>query len=305
MKKLLSFIAILSMTSIALVSCEDEFDYYTTTEETDGAGGTGGTGGTGGNGGNGGNGTTSGNGFGDGTCFVSKQYLDGELSAEYFYDSLYIQMDSMHLYMPLIGTLIRHIYNYDGGVLVSMDQISDLGSGMGSTAHTVFTYDSQNRLDNALTTMDQMGIASELNQDYIYDPAVSCGIIGMNGTQVQMGMTTTFNWDIEYLDNNCSYLKTIYQAGQLSGTEKLNMVAVPDLNISPATPEAFLIMSNVYALPTSWEAVTFDGLGNSMQIDHEFEYTYDADGNISEITSIMTTDGQNQTYVNSYTYVCP
>ncbi len=293
MKKLIAALMVFSFSGAFLTSCEDDFDYYSTVSDNNG----GGDDNTGGNGGNG---------NGDGSCFITNTYVDGVLTAEYFYDSAYTHVDSTFIYIPGSTTPNRLIYNYDNGVLVSLDTYSALIPGMESITSSVYTYNSDGAFASMVATTELMGSTSVVTSNYDYDPSEDCGMTGMTGTIDMMGSSLiNISSDMEYIDDNCSFKMTTFKDGVYDGESNWTF---EETSMTPAgfeSPETNMFLNISGVLPSTITLIQDDGMGNMITTNMLMTYTFNAEGNIDQLTNVMTMDGQPITQVTQYNYVCP
>ncbi len=301
MKKLFSTLMILALSGAVLSSCEDDFDIYTSTDDNTGSGNTGGNG----NGNGGGNTGGNGNGLGDQNCYLTTIYVDGDLNMEYFYDSLYTQIDSIHLF-GAGGTMpTTQIFNYNNGVLESMNSITVYSQGVTATSSNEYTINADGTVNTMVTNMDMMGTTSVLNSNYSYDASEACGMTGMTGTSESMGTTSNISYEIEYLDANCSFEMKMFQNGLLEAQSDFTFEEVIGNPISIGLPTDNLFLALDGSMPTAITTISDDGQGNMNSVDMDMAYTYNADGNIDQMTNDITTDGQTMTQISTYNYVCP
>lgn len=282
---------LLAVSSLAFVSCEDDFDYYSNTNgNTNGNGqGTGGNGGTGGTGGS--------------SCYLTKVFTDGELTQEWFYNVDYSELQSVKMFSMGNETTINYFWNAGSGLLDSAITITEM-TGIFFEGHISYEYDNQGRVVKYINTDDNFGMTTTRISNVVWDNAQACGAVQINGTSQGVGGSSTFTDDYTYLDVNCSFERKFYQDGELVTALTYNFSDndMPANSIEPPNEKAVFIGAGKEL--ESIETVMYQNGSVSTEVLLEMEYTYDSEGKVIQSTNTNTIDGESQSFTVTYEYHC-
>jgi hypothetical protein len=291
MKKITKLFMLLAVSSLAFVSCEDDFDYYSNTNgNTNGNGqGTGGNGGTGGTGGS--------------SCYLTKVFTDGSLSEERFYNADYSQVTSIKQYSTFGEVTLTYHWNSGTNLLDSSWAMSNQG-GFEIATTNYYSYDSQNRLIQVINNGD----LSSSEKDITWGVAgQGCGATETFTTTTSLlGEILTQKEVYEYLDSECSQKVTVYNNDNEIIAENTALLDGPLITVTTQYPDGLLLLDNVTSgkMPYSTTNITYTG-GVTVENNASIVYDVDSDGKILSmtVTNIPSMGAQTVQTLN-YEYHC-